>query len=229
MSQDQTLELLGCPPSGKAVDRMTPKGRSPVDLESAETATSRRSLFGAVGVAGLASAAALAVARPAAAAPPYPTTASDRELLGKAQQLELAAKMLYRDAVSSGLDGASLAVAQTFGDNHEAYADQMAASTGISADTVDQQAYDARKDAFSTGDVVEFATAAWELENSAAATYTDLFNDFESIDAQTLISSMIVVNGRMATVLADLAGITNASEVLEPNAQTIAFAGGEDE
>jgi len=205
---------------------MTPKGHSPVDLESADTATTRRSLIGALGVAGLASAAALAVARPAAASP-YPTTESDRELLGQALQLELAAKLLYGDAVESGLDGAALLVAQTFGSNHEAYADQMAAITGISANTFNEAAYEARKDAFSTGDVVEFATAAWEFENSAAATYTELFNDFESIDAQTLISSIVVINGRMATVLADLAEVSSFSEIFEPNAEVIAFTGGE--
>lgn len=206
---------------------MTPKGHSPLDLESADTATPRRSLLGALGIAGLAGAAAIAVARPASAAP-YPTTESDRDLLGRALQLELAAKQLYRDAVESGLDGAALLVAQTFGGNHEAYADQMAAITGISANTFNEEAYEARSDEFSTGDVTEFATAAWELENSAAATYTELFNDFESIDAQTLISSIVVTNGRMATVLADLAEVTNFSEIFEPNAETIALTGGED-
>lgn len=201
---------------------MTSKGHSPVDLQPAETATSRRSLLGALGVAGLASAAVVAVAQPASASPsPYTTTDSDRDLLGRLLQLELAMRQLYHDAADSGLDGAPLGVAQTFGSNHEAYADRMAAITGISADTVNEALYETRKDEFSTGDPVEFATAAWELENSAAATYTELFNDFESVDAQSLISSIVVVNGRMATVLANLAEVSNFSELFEPTGQII--------
>lgn len=197
-----------------------------MDLHPAETATTRRGLLGALGIAGLASAVAVAVAQPASASPntpdtPNTTTESDRDLLGRTQQLELAMKLLYRDAVASGLDGKALEVAQTFGDNHEAYADQMAAITGISADTYNESFYDLRKDEFSTGDPVEFATAAWALENSAAATYTELFTDFESVDAQTLISSIVVINGRMATVLADLAEISNLSELFEPNGESI--------
>ncbi len=204
---------------------MTPKGPSPVDLQPAEAATSRRSLLGALGVAGLTSAVAVAIAQPASASPAVPnaTTESDRDLLGRLMQLELATSRLYRDAVESGLEGAALEVAQTFADNHVAYADKMAGISGISADTYNEVLYETRKDAFSTGDPVDFATAARELENSAVATYTDLFNDFESIDAQTLISSIVVVNGRMATVLASLATISNASELFEPDAEIIAI------
>ena len=146
MTTPRTLELLGCPPSGKAVGRMTPKGHSPVDLESAQTATSRRSLVGALGVAGLASAVALAVARPVAAAPHSPTAAGLRRTLEQALQIELAAKLLYRDALAAGLTDAAAEVAQVFGDNHEAYADQFAAITGISANTYDEAFYDEYKD-----------------------------------------------------------------------------------
>lgn len=227
MNDALTLELLECPPSGKAVERMTPKGHSPVDLQSADTATSRRSLIGALGAAGLVGAAALAVASPAAASP-YTTTDTDRELLGRALQLELAARRLYQEAAESGLTDKAREVAQTFGGNHEAYADQMAAITGISANTYNEAAYEARVDSFTSGDATEFATAAWELENAAAATYTGLLNDFESIDAQSLIAAIVVVNGRMATVLADLAEVSNVSEVFSPSAELIDVTAGEE-
>ena len=57
MNDPATLELLGRPPSGKAVVRMTPKGHPLVDLDTAEPATSssvtsRRGLLGALGAAG---------------------------------------------------------------------------------------------------------------------------------------------------------------------------------
>jgi hypothetical protein len=206
---------------------MTSKGPSPVDPQPAETSVSRRSLLTTLGVAGVASAAAVAIATPASASPPYPTTEADRDLLSRTLRVELAAKRLYDDAVASGIGEEAAAVAEVFGGNHEAYADQMAAITGISADTFDESFYEQRAAAFASGDVVEFATAAWELENSMAATYIDLFNDFESIDAHTVVSSIVVVNGRMATVLADLAGVTAFGEVLRPEAEIITLSEGE--
>jgi len=200
---------------------MTPKGHTPVDLESAQPATSRRSLVGALGVAGLVTGAALAVARPVSAAP-YPPTDTDNAKLTQAQQLELAAKLLYRDAAEAGLTDAALEVAQVFGDNHEAYADQFAAMTGVSADTFNAAAYEERKDDFSTSDVAQFTAAAWELENNLAATYSDLFDSFESVQAQTVVASIVVVNARMATVLADLAGLSDDVNILfDPPAELI--------
>ena len=200
---------------------MTPKGHSPVDLESAQTATSRRSLVGALGVAGLASAIALAVARPASAAP-YSPTPEDSAILEQALQIELAAKRLYGDALAAGLTDVAAQVAQTFGDNHEAYADQFAGITGISADTYDEAFYDEHKDAFATGDLAEFAQAAWELENNLAATYTKLFTSLESVESQTVVSSIVVINGRMATVLADLAGVSSDLDLMfDPPAEII--------
>ena len=191
---------------------MTPKGHSPVDLESAEPASSRRSLIGALGVAGLAS--ALAVARPAQAAPPYSPTDSDREILDQLLQLELTANRLYNDSLAAGLDGDAAFVAQTFGKNHEYYAEQFAAITGISADTYNEAAYEANKDAFATSDVGEFAVAAWTLENDAAATYSELINEFEAVEAQQSTAAIAVMNGRMATVLADLAGVSDDLDIL---------------
>ena len=205
---------------------MTSKGHSPVDLVSAEPATSRRSLIGALGAAGLASAAALAAAQPASAAP-YSPTDPDKAVLEQALQLELAAKLLYRDAVEAGLTDAALEVAQVFGDNHEAYADQFAAITGISADTYNEDFYDELKDSFATSDVAEFAQAAWELENNFAATYTELFTEFEALESQTVVASIVVINGRMATVLADLAGVSDQLNlVFDPPTEIITLTEG---
>jgi hypothetical protein len=193
---------------------MTPKGHSSVDLQSAEPASSRRSLIGTLGVAGLASALAVAVARPAQAAPPYTPTDSDREILDQLLQLELAANRLYRDALDAGLEGDAAEVARVFGKNHEYYAEQFAAITGISANTYNEAAYEANKAAFATSDVGEFAVAAWTLENDAAVTYTELINEFEAIEAQQSVAAIAVMNGRMATVLADLAGVSDDIDIL---------------
>lgn len=213
---------------------MTPKGHSPVDPEPAEPATSRRSLLGALGVAGLAGAAAVAVARPASAAPepqPYSPTPADREILDQALQLELAVQRLYREAIEAGLDGEAAEVARVFGKNHEYYADQFAAITGISANTFNEAAYEENRAAFATADVAEFAVAAWTLENNAAVTYRELLTELEAIEAQQSVSAIAVMNGRMATVLADLAGVSDDFRVLfDPPGEpiTLANADGED-
>ncbi len=201
---------------------MTPKGHSPVDLESAQTATSRRSLVGALGVAGLASAVALAVARPVSAAPNSPT-AEDSTILEQALQIELAALLLYRSALEAGLADDAALVAQVFGVNHQTYANQFAAITGISANTYNEAFYAEYKDRFATSDPTEFALAAWELENNSAATYTELFTSLKAVQSQTVVASIVVINGRMATVLADLAGASSDFDLLfDPPAEIIA-------
>lgn len=203
---------------------MTPKGHSPVDLESAQTATSRRSLVGALGVAGLASAVALAVAQPVSAAP-FSPTAEDSITLEQTLQVELAAKLLYRDALAAGLADAAAEVAQMFSDNHEAYAEEFAAITGISADTYDEAFYEENKDRFAVSDVAQFAQAASELENNFAATYTELFTSLESVESQTVVASIVMINARTATVLADLAGVSSDFDLLfDPPAEIITLS-----
>jgi rubrerythrin len=191
-----------------------------VDLESAEPATSRRSLIATLGVAGLAGAAALAGARPASAAPYSPTaTASDTALLDPAMRLELAARRLYLDAAQV-LGGDAKFVAETFAGNHMAYADSFAAATGNSADAIDEAFYEENAQAFTTSDVVAFAEAAWAMENSFAATYTEMSRDLEAVQSRTTVAAIVVINARMATVLADLAGVSDDLDlVLEPPAE----------
>jgi hypothetical protein len=199
---------------------MTSKGHSPVDPVSAETPTSRRGLIGALGVAGLAGAAALAVARPATAAPHTPT-AADSQLLEPAMRLERAARRLYRDAAEV-LPESAAPVAETFAANHDAYADRFAASTGISANAYDEAFYEENARAFSTSSVTDFAVAAWTLENNLVATYTEMSNELESVQARTTVAAMTVMNARMATVLTELAGVSDDLDlVLDPPAEAI--------
>jgi hypothetical protein len=194
-----------------------------VDLEPAEHATTRRSLIGALGAAGLVGVAAVAVARPASAAP-YGTTSADADLLVPMMRIELAARRLYLDAAPFLADDAKL-VAETFAGNHAAYADEFAAATGVSADAYDEAFYAENAAAFETSDVAEFAVAAWELENNFAATYTELLNELEAVESRTNVSAIAVVNGRMATILADLAGVSDDLDVVfDPPAEPIDLA-----
>jgi len=233
MTGPATLELLGRPPSGKAVARMTPKGHPLVDLETAETApspdaTSRRGLLGALGAAGLAGAAALTISRPASAAPVSPTDA-DKQLLDAAMRLELTARDLYLEGLGAGIVGDDAALVQVMADNHAAYAEAIAGASGFSAQGRDEELFDELQIDFAISDVERFAEAAWQLENDLAATHTELMSDYESTDARTLTASIVVVEGRMGVVLADLGGFADdVDELLDPPASPITPSSGGD-
>jgi hypothetical protein len=206
---------------------MTPKGLSPVDLDSAAPATSRRGLLGALGAVGLASAAALAVARPAAAAPTSPTE-DDKVLLRAAMELELTAAALYQAAADGRLPDEVRALADIFAANHLAYADKIAGAAGFSANTRNDDVFDQLESAFTTTNVDAFAEAANGLENTAAATHTELLAKYESVGARKLTASILVVEARMATVLSDLGGLaSNLNDVFEPDAEPLELTGAE--
>jgi hypothetical protein len=204
---------------------MTPKGHSPVDLDPAAPATSRRGLIGALGAVGLASAAALSIARPAAAAPASPTE-GDKELLFQAMRLELTAAALYDVALDAGLTDVAAELATVFAANHRAYADEIAGASGFSADTRNEEVFEQLESAFDTSDDEAFAEIANTLENTAAATHTSLLPDYESVNARKITASIIVVEARMATVLSDFGGLaSNLEELFEPEAEPLELTG----
>ena len=204
---------------------MTPKGHSPVDLDPAAPATSRRGLIGALGAVGLASAAALSIARPAAAAPASPTE-GDKELLFQAMRLELTAAALYDVALDAGLTDVAAELATVFAANHRAYADEIAGASGFSADTRNEEVFEQLESAFDTSDDEAFAEIANTLENTAAATHTSLLPDYESVNARKITASIIVVEARMATVLSDFGGLaSNLDELFEPDTEPLELTG----
>lgn len=199
-----------------------------MDLETAEPASSRRSLIGAIGAAGLASAAALAVARPASAAP-HATTEEDRQLLDQAMRLELTARDLYRESIDAGLSEDVRLVAETFSANHGAYAQAIAAATGSPAEGRNEELFTELSSGFATSDTAAFAVAGWSLENSAIATHTDQQALYESIEAISLTGSILVVEARQATVLADIGGFSDdLDKLFDPQSEPFALTGGED-
>jgi hypothetical protein len=196
-----------------------------VDPESVAT-TSRRQLIGALGAAGLAGAAAVALARPAAAAPPTSPTADDREVLAQAMQVELTAAALYQTAIDAGLDAETAEIADIFRANHTAYADQIAGWAGLSANSRNEELLAQFESAFDTSDTTAFATAANQMENTLAETHTGLLTGYESVDARTLTASIVVVEARMATVLADMAGTADdLDDLFEPDAEPLTVGG----
>jgi len=231
MNDPATLELLGRPSSGKAVVRMTPKGHPLVDLDTDEpttspSTTSRRGLLGALGAAGLASAAALAISRPVTAAVPVSPTDSDKALLEAAMRVELTARDLYEEGLRAGIVGEMAELVTVLAENHEAYADTIAGAAGFSADTRNDELFDELQMQFAISNVEEFARAGWELENTLAATHTELMDRYESADARTLTASIVVVEGRMGVVLADVAGFADdLGRVLDPPGEALDLSG----
>jgi len=176
-----------------------------VDLVTAEPATTRRSMISTVGAAGIAAAiGALAIARPAAAAPFAPTAADSKRLLAM-MQLELTAQELYMASIDAGLDGDAGALAIVLADNHGAYAQAIAGSAGLSATSRISVVYDQFEAAFATSDHVAWATAANELEQTFVATHTESIPEFEAIEPINLVASILVVEARASVILADVA------------------------
>jgi hypothetical protein len=197
-----------------------------VDLDPAAPATSRRGLIGALGAVGLAGAAALSIARPASAAPTSPTE-GDKELLNAAMQLELTAEALYREAIDAGLSDVAGELAAVFAENHVSYATKIAGAAGFSADTRNEEVFEQLQSTFATSDAEAFAEAAAGLENTAAATHSELLADYESVNARKLTASIIVVEARMATVLTDLGGLaSNLDDLFEPDADALELTAG---
>jgi F0F1-type ATP synthase membrane subunit c/vacuolar-type H+-ATPase subunit K len=197
-----------------------------VDLDSAAPASSRRGLIGALGAAGLASAAALSIARPASAAPSG-TTPNDKVLLGDAMRAELTAQSLYLEAINAGLSDVAAGLAGVFAENHVTYADKIAGAAGLSANVRNEALFEQLQPTFATSDADAFAAAAAELENSLAATHTALLPQYVSVSARTLTASIVVVEARMATVLTDFGGlVSNLDDVFDPAAQVLDLTAG---
>jgi len=200
-----------------------------VDLESAPT-RSRRQLFGVIGAAGAASAAALTIARPAAAAPepaPSSPTQDDKALLRPVMEMELTARDLYLEAAAAGMSEQATLLAVEFAANHAAYADGIAGACGFSANTRDEGLFLEHEGEFAGGSDAEFASAASTLENTAVATHMSLFPDYVSVQARELSAAILTVEARMATVLIEFAGdATDLDALLEPEAEPLTLDGG---
>lgn len=192
---------------------MNPKGPSLVDLDTAEPASTRRSLLGIAGAAGLVSAAAALLGAPRAVAAPDRPTEGDQVRLAAAMRLELTASALY-DASASALSGDDAVLARVVAENHEAYAQAIAGTAGFSADEGSDELFGALIGDFDTSDGQAFARAARDLENTAVATHTELLADYDSVDAFELTASIVAVEARQAAVFTSMAGFASDLDMM---------------
>ena len=147
--------------------------------------------------------------------PPMRPTEPDIELLQFAESFELAAKDLYAAAVAAGVEGEAFAV---MAQNHQAFASILRGILGVrGALARSDDVYDTYGADFTTSDATAVAEAAYELENTAVATHTELIGGLEGIDGAKVIASILVVEARQAAVLADILGRGDDYEALFEN------------
>ncbi|MFW2334547.1 hypothetical protein [Ilumatobacter sp.] len=159
--------------------------------------TTRRALLGA-GVVG--AALALAGARPAAAGTTTGLSESDTALTAFAISLELTARDLYDAAIEAG---AGVGIWSTMRSQHGSYAERLSGIAGIPANLRDETTYELLVERFATSDPSD---VAFELENIAAATHTELVGAVEDVNLAAAMASFVSMESRHATVMAAMAG-----------------------
>jgi hypothetical protein len=215
------------------VDIDMPESPTPAGPDSGGDGARRR-LIGA-GLAGLVGSLVLAGRAGATASPNQTTTTApprqpvgtDKALLGAAQRAELAAVALYDTALSGRqLVGDERLVLSGIREAHEAYAQALSAILGKAApDIAEQLIVDQFGGAFA-GPIGAMLEAANELENILVATHTELVGALQGTDGAALIASILVVEARHATVLADMAGVSDLDQLLINDASPLAVAEG---
>ncbi len=144
--------------------------------------------------------------------PPRRPTAADSELLGFAQQAELAARDLYQAAVEAGSGGDHTPSIASLAAHHDAASQSISALIGRDApqsrlDSV----FDSLESRF-TGDTEELALAAHELENTLVATHLSLLEALDGTDGVALVSSIVISEARHVSAMAALAGLSPVAD-----------------
>jgi hypothetical protein len=141
-------------------------------------------------------------------APPKQPTEADIDLLGFAQSLELAAAVLYGEAIPALGEEMSLE-ATVFRRHHQSYGEQIGALLGRQARGVPNRTLvDERTSAFSAGAEGAVIRAAYDLESSLAATNTVLLERLRGTDGLTLIASIQPIEARQSVVLGQAVGLS---------------------
>jgi Ferritin-like domain len=181
--------------------------------------SSRRQLLAGVLAGSLAS---LGVARSAVATTNgYGMSDDDIALMQFALGVELSARKLYEASLAAGADPSILGVMR---DQHKAYAEAIAGFVGESAQLQNPDVIDALLPAFDSADTESVLLAAYELESVATATHGSLLGLLEAVDPAKLVASIVAVEARHCTVLADATGqgadldalLANSAEPLQP-------------
>ncbi|MCU1502084.1 MAG: hypothetical protein JWM12_1438 [Ilumatobacteraceae bacterium] len=147
-------------------------------------------------------------------APPKRPTDADIPMLNFVQSAELSAYRLYKMALTKQLDETQLAVVEVITQAHLAYAQALSGLLGrVAANKPNQDLIDSMSSAFG-GDVAGMLDAARTLESTLVATHIGVVGQLIGTDAAYALASIVTVEGRYGTVLADLAGAKDLSALL---------------
>jgi superoxide dismutase len=153
--------------------------------------------------------------------PPAQPTDADMQLLLFTQGVELAARDLYKKAVESAkYSDDEAAMLKMFGEHHNSYAQAMNGLIG-------KVATNKRNDSLYSTHVGQLASAQsayaalQSLENTLAATNTDILGQLLGTDGARVLASIITTEARMAAVFGTLPAL-NLTTALNSSANSLA-------
>jgi Ferritin-like domain len=135
-------------------------------------------------------------------------------MLAFAQTLEVAARDLYDVALDTEVfDEMQRSVIATIREAHEAYAASLSAILGRPMAQIPDPIGEDLKAAFG-GDLAGVLDAAYDLESTLVATYTEMLGNLQGVNGAALVASILIVEAANGTVLADLKNATDLDELL---------------
>ncbi|MCU1392967.1 MAG: hypothetical protein JWM34_1395 [Ilumatobacteraceae bacterium] len=155
-------------------------------------------------------------------APPKRPTDADVTTLSFVQSMELAIRDLYDLAIDLGtFSGAQGETINAIRDDHAAYAQSISGLLGRSAPNAPLADLVSKLKADFSGSADAMLKAARTLENDAAATHTEVLGTLVGVDATSIIASILVVEARHATVLANFAGVADLDDQLADDGKAL--------
>lgn len=138
-------------------------------------------------------------------------TSGDKELLTVAQSAEIAVHDLYENAVAkAGFTGDELATIAMFAEHHLAYAQAIGGLLGSEAPFKrNEEIYGQFVSA--TANRATATRTLQTLENTLAATHTDILSRLEGSDGAELVASIISVEARHAALFGVLPTLSLSS------------------
>ncbi len=149
-------------------------------------------------------------------APKRPTP-EDVERLVPAQQIEISAYRLYLASRELNYTDEQRTVLDVIGQSHLSYAQALSGFLGREAANDADDALVAERLGAFTADVDSALQAAYDLESALVSTHILTIGALRGTDAVNLLASIVTVEGRNGTVLADLMGESDFAVLLVDN------------
>ena len=148
--------------------------------------------------------------------PPKRPTSDDTELLGFVQGVEMAAASLYDMTLGiTSFDETEHTMLAILAQSHRSYGQSLAGLLGRSApNKVDQSVLTTFSEAFGSGNIDQILDAASTLESTLVATNIQAIGELSGTDAANLMASIVTIEGRHGTVIADMLGAKKLADLL---------------